>query len=164
MNTTAVEQPADFVLHILSTIFSVQNEAFERMQKLTHLNVAALKAVLAEGQATLLSSSKSALPPVSDAVASSQRFAERALSYSVHVREINSQFMAAVTRAGEDLSNQYSAIWTGAATNLSQVATFGSDTAVTTMQSAIGAMMRTQGTIQKSVSHGAHADASPIGV
>ncbi|WP_235025446.1 hypothetical protein [Caballeronia terrestris] len=32
MSTTAVKRPADFVLRTLSTIFSLQNEAFERNQ------------------------------------------------------------------------------------------------------------------------------------
>ena len=122
VNTTAVEQSAEFGLRSLPTIFGLQNETFERMQKLTHLNVAALKAMLEEGHATLLSSSKSALPPAYGAVALSQRFAEHALSYSARVCEIDAQFMAAVTRAGEVLRNQYSAIRTRIAANLPHTA------------------------------------------
>ncbi|MFP3607255.1 phasin family protein, partial [Paraburkholderia sp. SIMBA_053] len=101
----AVEQSADFGLRTLPGIFGLQNEAFERLQKLTHLNLAALKAMLEEGQAAL-SPQQSGLPPAFGAVALSQRFVEHTLSYSTHVREIDSQFMAAVTRAGEDLRNQ----------------------------------------------------------
>jgi hypothetical protein len=157
MNTTAVEQSADFGLGTLPAIFGLQNEAFERLQKLTHLNLAALKAMLEEGQATLLSSSQSGLPSVAGAVGLSQRFTAHTLSYSAHVREIDSQFMAAVTRAGEDLRNQYNAIWTQIAANLGQPTPFGSDVAFTATQSAIGGMMRAQGMMQETVSQAAGA-------
>lgn len=164
MDTTAVEKPAEYGLRTLPTICGLQNEAFERMQKLTHLNVAALKAMLEEGQATLLSSSKSALPPVYGAVALSQHFAEHALSYCAHVREIDAQFMAAVTRAGEVLRNQYSVIWTGIAANLPHTAPFGSDTAAATMQSAISAMMQITGMTQQTVSRAADIQTPPLPV
>ena len=154
MNTTAVEQSADFGLRTLPGIFGLQNEAFERLQKLTHLNLAALKAMLEEGQAAL-SPQQSGLPPAFGAVALSQRFVEHTLSYSTHVREIDSQFMAAVTRAGEDLRNQYNTLWPQVAANFGQISPFGSDTATTAMQSAIGGMMRAQGMMQETISQAA---------
>lgn len=86
-------------------------------------------------RATLLSSSKSGLPP-RRCGRLAQRFAEHTLPYSAHVCEIDSSFMAARTGTGEELRNQYNAMWTENAANLRQTARFGSDTAVTTVQSA----------------------------
>lgn len=152
MNTTAVEQSTDFGLRTLPGIFGLQNEAFERLQKLTHLNLAALKAMLEEGQAAL-SPQQSGLPSVLGAVSLSQRFVEHTLSYSTHAREIDSQFMAAVARAGEDLRSECNALWTQVAANFGQSSPFGSDAASTAMQSAIGGMMRAQGMMQETISH-----------
>src|SRR5260370_15435481 len=108
MNTTAVEQSADFGLRTLPAFFGLQNEGFERLQKLTRLNLAALKATLDEGQA-VLSSLPSGLSSSTGAVGLSQQFFERTLAYAEQVRQIDSQFMAAVTQAGADLPIQYDA-------------------------------------------------------
>lgn len=159
MNTTTVEQSAAFGLRTLPVFFHLQNEGFERLQKLTLLNLAALKATLNEGQAAF-SSSPSALPPSSGAADLSQQFFERILSYAEHVRQIDSEFMAAVAQAGEDLHNQYNAIWTQIAANLGQTAPLGSDAAFTAMQSAIGGVMRSQGMMQEAVKHAAAANTS----
>ncbi|TXC85500.1 phasin family protein [Paraburkholderia azotifigens] len=154
MNTTAVEQSADFGLRTLPVFFGLQNEGFERLQKLTHLNLAALKAMLDEGKAVLLSL-PSGLPSSTGAVGLSQQFFERALAYAEHVRQIDSQFMAAVTQAGEDLQNRYNAIGKQLAANLGQTTPFGADAAYAAMQSAIGGMMRSQGMMQETVQHAA---------
>lgn len=79
MNTTAVEQSADFGLRTLPAIFCLQNEGFERLQKLTRLNFAALKVMLDGGQA-VLSLLPSGLPPATGAVGLPQQFFERALA------------------------------------------------------------------------------------
>jgi hypothetical protein len=44
MNSTAVVQSADFGLRTFPLFFRLQNAAFDRLQKVTHLNLAALKA------------------------------------------------------------------------------------------------------------------------
>jgi phasin family protein len=146
MNTTAVEQFADFGLRTFPVFFGLQNEAFERLQKLARLNLAALKASLDEAQSAL-SSSQSGLMPLSELAALSQPFFERALSYAQHVQEIDLQFRAAVTRAGEALHDQYNAIWTQFSANLEQTAPFGSEAAFGAMQSAIAAMVCSAGTV-----------------
>ena len=61
--TTAVEQSANFGLRTLPGLFGLQNEAFERLQKLTHLNLAAFETMMEEGQSAL-SPQQSGLPPV----------------------------------------------------------------------------------------------------
>lgn len=154
MNTTAIEQIAGFGKRTLPGIFGLQNEAFERLQKLTQLNLAAMKAVLEEGQSAL-SPQQAGQPAATRAVGLSQRFVEHSLSYSKHVREIDSQFMAAMTRAGEDLGAQYNALWTQAAANFGQFSPFGSGAASSAMQSAIGGMMRAQGMMQETISQAA---------
>lgn len=152
MNTTAIEQSTDFGLHTLPVFFGFQNEGFERLQKLTHLNLEALKAMLDDGKA-VLSSLPSGLPPSTGAVDLSHQFFERSLAYAEQVRQIDSQFMAAMTRAGEDLQSQYNVICKQLAANLGQIAPFGSDAPYSAMQSAIGEMMRSQGMMQEAVKH-----------
>jgi hypothetical protein len=151
MNTTAA-----FGLRTLPVFFQLQNDGFERLQKLIHLNLAALKATLNEGQAAF-SSSPSALSSFSGAADPSQQVFERTLSYVEQVHQIDSEFMAAATQAGEDLHNQCNAIWTQIAANLGQTTPFGSDAAFTAMQSAIGEMMRSQGMMQEAVKQAAGA-------
>lgn len=80
-----------------------------------------------------------------------QQFFERALVYAEQVQQVDSQFLAAVTQAGEDLHNQYNVICKQLAANLGQTAPFGSDAAYTAMQPAIGGM------IQEAVKHAAGA-------
>ena len=153
--TTAVEQSANFGLRTLPGLFGLQNEAFERLQKLTHLNLAAFKTMMEEGQSAL-SPQQSGLPPVAGAVGLSQQFTEHAVSYSTHVREIDSQFMTAIARAGEDLRNQYTAMWIKAATSFGQkTAPFRSDAGSTAMQSAFGGMMRAQRMMQETIGRAA---------
>jgi hypothetical protein len=117
MSTTSVEQSAVLGLRTLPVFFELQQEGFERFQKLTQLNLVALEAMLDEGQA-VLSSLQSGLPPLAGAVGLSQQFFERSRSYAEDVRQIDSQFMAAVTQAGENLRNQCNEIWTQVAVNL----------------------------------------------
>lgn len=54
MNTTTVEQSADFGRHTLPAIFRLQNEGFERLLKLTELNLAAIKGMLDGGAIPLV--------------------------------------------------------------------------------------------------------------
>jgi hypothetical protein len=103
-----------------------------------------------EGQSAL-SPQQSGLPPVAGAVGLCQRFTEHAVSYSTHVCEIDSQFMTAVARAGEDLRNQYTAMWTKAATSFGQTTPFGSDGGSTAMQSACGGMTGAQRMMQQTI-------------
>jgi hypothetical protein len=148
--TTAVEQSANFSLHTLPGIFDLQNEAFERLQKVTHLNLAAFKAMMEEGKCAL-SPQQSGLPPIAGAISLSQRFTEHAVSYSTHIREIDSQFMAAVARAAEDARNQCTVMWTKAAAGFGQTPPFGSDAASTALQSALAGVMRAQRTMQETI-------------
>jgi hypothetical protein len=125
MNTTTVEQSAEFGLRTLPVYFGLQNEAFAHFRKLAHLSLAAWKAMLDEGQAVLSSSPSGLMPPAGAVGLSRQRF-EHILSYAEHVRQIDSQFIAAVTQAGEELRNQYNAILTQIAANLGQTTPLGS--------------------------------------
>ncbi len=162
MNTTTVEQSADFGRRTLPAIFRFQNEGFERLRKLTELNLAAIKGMLDGGQSPL-SSLPSGLPSSTGAVGLPQQFFEPALAYAEQVQQIDSQFLAAVTRAGEDLHNQYNVICKQLAANLGQTAPFGSDAAYTAMLSAIGGMMRSQGMMQEAVNHaGARTPGNPV--
>jgi hypothetical protein len=117
MSTTAVEQSAAFGLRTLPVFFELQQEGFGRFQKLTKLNLVALKEMLDEGQA-VFSPSQSGQLPLACAVGLAQQFFERSRSYAEDVRQIDSEFMASVTKAGEDLRNQYNEIWTQVAVNL----------------------------------------------
>lgn len=148
MNTSAIEQSAAFGLNVLPAIFGLQQEAFARLQKLTELNLAASKALLEEGQSTLssLSTVPSGIP--SSAGGMPQQFFARAQAYADQVRQIDSQFMAAATRAGTDLHQQCNAAFKQLGMiNLEQTAPFGSNAVYSAMESVIGAMMRSSETM-----------------
>jgi hypothetical protein len=87
MNIAAIEQSADFGQRALPAIFSLQNEAFERFQTLTHLNLDALKAMMGQGQA-VLSSMPFGLAPCADAGGPPQQFLEHAQTYAEQVRQL----------------------------------------------------------------------------
>lgn len=87
MNIAAIEQSADFGQRALPAIFSLQNEAFERFQTLTHLNLDALKATMGQGQAVLLSM-PFGLAPCADAGGLPQQFLEHAQTYAERVRQL----------------------------------------------------------------------------
>lgn len=156
MNTSAVEQSADFGRRTLPAIFRLQNEGFERLLKLTELNLAAIKGMLDGGQSPFHRCHLD-YQSCTGAVGLPQQFFEPALAYAEQVQQIDSQFLAAVTRAGEDLHNQYNVICKQLAANLGQTAPFGSDAAYTAMLSAIGGMMRSQEMMQEAVKHAAGA-------
>ncbi|MDG0026188.1 phasin family protein [Trinickia sp. Y13] len=143
MNTTTIEQSAAFGLNVLPALFSLQNEAFERLRKLTQLNLAVSRSMLGAGQAALTSSSRSSA--ATDVIGMPRQFAEDAQTYAEQVRQIDSQFMAAATRVGHDLHNQCNAISEQWAASFGQSAPFDSGTAYNAMQSVVGAMMRAQG-------------------
>ncbi|WP_367949078.1 phasin family protein [Paraburkholderia sp. NMBU_R16] len=87
MNIAAIEQSADFGQRALPAIFGLQNEAFERFQTLTHLNLDALKAMMEQGQA-VLSSMPFGRAPSTDAGGLPQQFLEHAQTYAEQVRQI----------------------------------------------------------------------------
>ncbi|CAB3680982.1 hypothetical protein LMG24076_02430 [Trinickia soli] len=154
MNTTVFEQSAEFGLRTLPAFFGLQSAGFERFQKLTELNLAAFKAMLAEGQAAF-SALPSGLPASVGAVDQSQQFIEHAQSYGEQVRQIESRYMEAVTQAGENVHRQCNAIRDQWSANFGQAAPFGSDAAYTAMQSSVRALMESSGMMQETLKRAA---------
>jgi hypothetical protein len=157
MNTPNTMQSANIGAHTLPIFFGLQNEAFERMQKLTQLNLATVKAIVGEGQAAF--AAPSAGPSLfANAPGLSQQFVEHTLAYAEHVRQIDSQFISAVAEAGTELRSQFDGIWKQWATSFGQGTPFDPSAAVAAMQSALGGMMRPQGIAQQSLKSAAVAD------
>jgi hypothetical protein len=150
MNVTTVKQSADFGQHTFPILFGLQLEALKRVQKLTELNLAALKATVDDGQGALSSwqFGPTAIAAVADL---SKQFAKRAVSYAQQVEEIEGKFQTALIQAHEGLQSHYLAIWTQLAANLGQTASFGSAAAAGAAQSGIAATDRCEGSMQEAV-------------
>jgi len=158
MNITAVKQSADFGERTFPILFGLQFEAFERLQKLTQLNLTTLKATFDDGQRAL--SSWQFGPTSVAAVADlSEQFAKRTLSYAQQVEAIDRRFQTALTQAREVLHGQYHAIWGQLAANLGQAASFGSDAAADVVRSATAATLRREASMQETVRQASAASA-----
>jgi hypothetical protein len=158
MNITAGKQFADFGERTFPILFGLQFEAFERLQKLTQLNLTTLKATFDDGQRAL--SSWQFGPTSIAAVADlSEQFVKRTLSYGQQVEMIDRQFQNALTQAREVLHGQYNAIWGQLAANFGQAASLGSDAAADAMRLATVATQRCEGSIQETVRQASAASA-----
>jgi hypothetical protein len=144
MNNRAIERTTDFGLHSFPALVDFQRDVLESLQKLTELNLAALKATVNEAQSAV-SSWQFSLTPFAGAALSQQQFVERALSYAHHVEDIDRQFQAALIKAGEALRDQYADAWTRFNSNMGNGAPFGADAAVGAMQSVIATIAKAVG-------------------
>jgi hypothetical protein len=150
MNFTAIKQSADFGERTFSVLFGLQFEAFDRLQKLTQINLTTLKATFDDGQHAW--SSWQFGPTSIAAVADlSAQFVKRTLSYTQQVDTIDGQFLTALTQAREVLHGQYHAIWGQLAANLGQAASLGSDAVDDVVRSATAATLRCEASMQESV-------------
>lgn len=158
MNITAVKQSADFGERTFPVLFGLQFEAFDRLQKLTQLNLATLKAAFDDGQRALSSwqFGPTSIAAVTD---QSEQFAKPTLSYAQQVEAIDRQWQTALIQAREVLHDQYNAIWGELAANLAQAASFGSEAAADAVRSATAATLRREGSMQETVRQASAASA-----
>jgi hypothetical protein len=133
----------------MSVIFGLQLEAFECFEKLTHLNVAAVKATLDEARGAL-SSGQFTSAPLAASSGLPQQLIERGVAYTQHVQEIEGKFQGAVIQAGQALYEQCNSMWTQLSGSLGSGDTFGSNALMSAMQPAIDAINRSLGTMHES--------------
>lgn len=137
----------------METLFGLTNKAFEGVEKIIELNLAASKAALSEASAhtqTALSV-KDAQELLALQSGLLQPLAEKAASYSRHLYEIASgtgaEFTKAVEAQAADAQHKIASLVDSAAKN----APAGSESAVAVMKSAVSAANNALESIQKAV-------------
>ncbi|AVP57525.1 TIGR01841 family phasin [Pulveribacter suum] len=137
----------------LETLFGLTNKAFEGMEKLVELNVAASRAALSEAathtQAVL--SAKDVQQLLALQASQFQPLAEKAVAYSRHLYEIASgtgtEFGKALEAQAAQVQQNVSSFVETAARN----APAGSETSVAVMKSAVSAANNAFESVQKAV-------------
>ena len=137
----------------LETLNGLTNKAFEGVEKLVQLNVAASRAALTEAAAhtQAVLSVKDAQELLALQAGLFQPMAEKAAAYSRHVYEIasgtNAEFGKAVEAKVAESQAQFASLVDSATKN----APAGSDTAVAMMKSAVAAANNAFESVQKAV-------------
>ena len=137
----------------LETLFGLTNKAFEGMQKMVELNLAASKAVLADASANsqALMTVKDAQELMAMQASMLQPVAEKTAAYSRHLYDIasgtTSEFNKAVESQTADAQAKFMSLVDGAAKN----APAGSETAMAVMKSTVAAANNAFESVQKAV-------------
>ena len=137
----------------LETLFGLTNKAFEGVEKLVELNVAAAKAALNESatHAQAVLSVKDAQELIALQASALQPLAEKAAAYNRHVYEIASGAQADFSKAFEAKVAESQAQFAGLVDNAAKNAPAGSETAVAMMKSAVAAANNAYESVQKAV-------------
>jgi hypothetical protein len=159
LNTSVAEQSAEFGQRSFSVIFGLQSAAFERLQKLTQLNLAAVKATLNEAQDSL-SSGQPTSTAFTASAGLSQQFVDRGAAYAQHVQEIEAKFQGAVIQAGHSLYEQGNAMWAQVAGSFGGGEPFGSNALIGAMEPVISAINHSLGVMHESFRY---AKGAPFG-
>ncbi|MGF6776280.1 phasin family protein [Paraburkholderia sp. GAS334] len=146
---TVVEQSTAFGQRSFPVLFGLQLEAFERLQKLTQLNLATMKTSLDEVQGALSSGQFASAPFVTSAGMPKQ-ILDRSAAYAHHVQEIDTKFQAAVIDASQAMFEQYKTMWSQFATNMGHTEPFGSNGLMSVMQPAVAAFNQSLGAMHES--------------
>ena len=137
----------------LETLFGLTNKAFEGMQKMVELNLAASKAVLADASANsqALMSVKDAQELMAMQASMLQPVAEKSAAYSRHLYDIatatTTEFTKSVEAQAADAQQKFASLVESAAKN----APAGSESAVAVMKSAVSAANTALESVQKAV-------------
>lgn len=137
----------------IETLFGLTTKAFEGVEKIVELNVAASRAALAEA-----ASHSQALLNVKDAqellaLQSSffQPLAEKTAAYNRHLYNIASSTSAEVTKALEAKSNEFQQSFNSLVESTAKNAPAGSETTVAVLKSAVSAANNAFESVQKAV-------------
>jgi len=137
----------------VETIFGLTNKAFEGMEKLIELNVAASKAALSDAashtQAVL--SVKDAQELLALQASLFQPLAEKTAAYSRHLYDIASGTGAEFTKAYEAKTAEAQKAFAAIVDNAAKNAPAGSESAVAVMKSAVAAANNAFESVQKAV-------------
>ncbi|CAG4886188.1 phasin family protein [Paraburkholderia saeva] len=157
---TVVEQSTAFGQRTFPVLVSLQLEAFEWLQKLTQLNLAAMKTSLDEVQGAL-SSGEFASAPFAAGAGLPRQIIERSMAYAHHVQDIDAKFQGAVIEAGQNVVEQYRTTWSKLATSMEHTEPFGPNGVMSAMQPAVAAFNQSLGAMHESFRYMPGAAPSP---
>lgn len=150
MNSPAIEHSAAFGQRTFNIFTALQLDGLACLQKLGELNLAAMKATVTEGSHAL-SAGQFNVAPLAGASDLQQQLVQRTLSYAQHVKEIDAQFTAALTKAGEALREEFGASVAQFGSGFGQTASLSPDSAFSAMQSVMASMIHSGNVIQDSI-------------
>ncbi|MBB1077373.1 phasin family protein [Rhodoferax sp. 4810] len=137
----------------METLLSLTAKAFEGVEKIVELNMAASKAALAEStdNAKAMLSVKDAQELMALQSGLMQPLAEKTAAYSRHLYEIASGTTSEITKAMEGQAAQAQQQFTGMMDTATKNAPAGSEAAVAVMKSAVAAATNALESVQKAV-------------
>ena len=137
----------------LETLFGLTSKAFEGVEKIVELNLAASKAALSEASAhtQTLMSVKDAQELMALQSGLLQPLAEKTAAYSRHLYDIASGAGAEFTKAAEAQAADAQSKFMAVVDNATKNAPAGSETAVAVMKSAVSAASNAMESVQKAV-------------
>ena len=137
----------------VETLLSLTAKAFEGVEKIVELNMAASKAALAESSenAKAMLSVKDAQELMALQSGLMQPLAEKTAAYSRHLYEIATGTTSELTKAMEGQATQAQQQFTGMVDAAAKNAPAGSEAAVAVMKSAVAAASNALESVQKAV-------------
>ena len=137
----------------METLLSLTAKAFEGVEKIVELNMAASKAALAEStdNAKAMLSVKDAQELMALQSGLMQPLAEKTAAYSRHLYEITTGTTTEITKAMEGQAAQAQQQFTGMMDSATKNAPAGSEAAVAVMKSAVAAATNALESVQKAV-------------
>lgn len=137
----------------METLLGLTSKAFESVEKIVELNMAASKAALAESgeNAKAMLSVKDAQELLALQSGLMQPLAEKTAAYSRHLYEIASGTTSEFTKAMESQAAQAQQQFTGMLDSATKNAPAGSEAAVAVMKSAVAAATNALESVQKAV-------------
>lgn len=137
----------------IETLFGLTNKAFEGVEKLVELNMAASRAALNEAAANTQNAfaAKDAQELLALQAGLLQPLAEKAASYSRHVYDIATGTGAEFTKAMEEKTSEAQRNFASMVESASKNAPAGSESAVAVMKNAVSAANTAFESVQKAV-------------
>ncbi len=141
----------------VETLMGLTSKAFDSVEKIVELNLAASKAALADGgeKAKAMLSAKDAQELLALQSGLFQPLAEKTAAYSRHLYEIASSSSAEFGKTFEAQASQAQDKFMGLVDNVTKNAPAGSETAVAVMKSAVAAASNAVESVQKAVQQAA---------
>ena len=137
----------------METLFGLTQKAFEGVEKLVELNVAATKAALSESASTAQAalSVKDAQELIALQASLMQPLADKATAYSRQLYEIASGTGTEFSKAAEGQAAEAQKKFMSLVDNVAKNAPAGSETAVAVMKNAVSAATTAMESVQKAV-------------
>ena len=135
----------------LNVLFGLSDKAFQSVEKLVELNLAASKAALSESaqHAQALLSVKDAQELVALQTAAVQPLAEKAAAYGRHVADIASAANAEFTKAFEQQANQVQQAFAGYVDSASKSAPAGTEPVMALFKNTMASSANAMDSVQK---------------